>query len=230
MTTTPRARAIDPLPAVVALLAARNLGGLVLPGAAYVPMNVAAGAVLVALARRSGCSWDDLGLDRRHLRRGLIVGGAVASAAVAGMLVGAAWPVTRGLFDDARVPADAGGWERLYQTAIRIPVGTVAFEELAFRGVLLALLCRRLSTGAAVTVDSVLFGLWHIVPTLATANANGIDGLGRVGLVAGSVLVTAVGGAVFCALRARGRHLLAPAILHLGFNDAGYLLAWWVRG
>lgn len=230
MTTTRRARAIDPLPAVVALLGARNLGELVLPDAAYVPMNVAAGAVLVTLARRSGCSWDDLGLDRRHLRRGLIVGGAVASAAVAGMLVGAAWPVTRGLFDDARVPADAGGWERLYQTAIRIPVGTVAFEELAFRGVLLALLCRRLSTGAAVAVDSALFGLWHIVPTLATANANGIAGLGRVGLVAGSVLVTAVGGVVFCALRARGRHLLAPAILHLGFNDAGYLLAWWVRG
>jgi CAAX protease family protein len=215
--------------AVVALLAARNLAEVALPDAAYVPTNVAAGVALVALARRSGCSWDDLGLDRRHVGRGLAVGGAAAAAAVVAMLVGAATPATQGLFDDARVPADAGGWERLYQTVIRIPVGTVAFEEVAFRGVLLALLRQRLSTTAAVAVDSALFGLWHIVPTLATARANGIVGVGRIGLVAGSVVATAIGGVGFCALRARGRHLLAPAMLHLGFNDAGYLLAWWVR-
>ena len=146
------------------------------------------------------------------------------------MLVGAALPVTRGLFDDARVPADVSAWERLYQTAIRIPIGTVAFEELAFRGVVLALLSRRFSMTAAVAVDSALFGLWHIVPTLATARANEIVGVQGAGLVIGSVLVTTIGGLVFCALRVRGRHLLAPAVLHLGFNDTGYLLAWWVRG
>ncbi|HEX2063708.1 MAG TPA: CPBP family glutamic-type intramembrane protease, partial [Acidimicrobiales bacterium] len=144
-------------------------------------------------------------------------------------VAGAALPTTRGLFDDERVPVDASGWERLYQTAVRIPVGTVLFEEVAFRAVLLALLRRRLSLAAAVAVDSALFGLWHIVPTLATARANDVVGLGRLGLVAGSVLATAVGGAVFCALRVRGRHVVAPALLHLGFNDAGYLLAWWVR-
>ena len=118
------------------------------------------------------------------------------------MLLAAALPMTRGFFNDARVPADAPGWERLYQTVIRIPVGTVVFEELAFRGVLLAVLCRRLRLTAAVGVNSALFGLWHIVPTLSTATANDIEGLARVGLVAGSVLATAVGGVVF--LRATG--------------------------
>jgi len=145
------------------------------------------------------------------------------------MLLAAAMPMTRGFFNDTRVPADAPGWERLYQTVIRIPVGTVVFEELAFRGVLLAVLCRRLPLRAAVAVNSALFGLWHIVPTLSTAAANGIEGLVRVSLVAGSVLATAVGGVVFCALRIRGRHVLAPAMLHVAFNDVGYLLAWWVR-
>lgn len=215
---------------VVVLLAARNLGEIGLPSAAYVPTNVVLGAALVALARRSGCSWGELGLDRRHLGRGLAVGGAVAAVAIAAMVAGAALPSTRGLFDDERVPVHAGGWERLYQTAVRIPIGTVLFEELAFRAVLLALLCRRLALAAAVAVDSALFGLWHIVPTLAAARANEVVGLGRLGLVAGSVLATAVGGAVFCGLRVRGRHVVAPALLHLGFNDAGYLLAWWVRG
>lgn len=214
---------------VLGVLGVRNLSELVLPNAAYVPTNVGVGALLVALARGSGLSWADLGLERRHIRRGLAIGGAVASVAVAAMVIGAALPMTRDLFDDERVPGNAGGRERLYQTTIRIPVGTVAFEELAFRGVLLALLCRRLSLRTAVAVDSAAFGLWHIVPTLATARANGIVGLGRVGLVIGSVLATSLGGVVFCALRVRGRHLLAPALLHLGFNDAGYLLAWWHR-
>lgn len=214
---------------VVAVLGVRNVGEVVLPGGAYVPTNVAVGAVLLVVARRSGSSWEDLGLGGRHIRRGLRVGAVAGSAAVVAMLLTAALPVTRGFFDDARVPADAPGWERLYQTLIRIPVGTVAFEELAFRGVLLAVLCRRLPLTAAVAVNSALFGLWHIVPTLSTAAANEIDGLARVGLVAGSVLVTAVGGAVFCALRVRGRHVLAPAMLHVAFNDLGYLVSWWVR-
>jgi uncharacterized protein len=207
----------------------RNVGEVVLPAVAYVPTNVAVGAVLLVVARRSGASWEDLGLGGRHLRRGLTVGAVAGSAAIVAMLLAAALPMTRGLFDDARVPANAPVWERLYQTVIRIPVGTVVFEELAFRGVLLAVLCRRLRLPAAVGVDSALFGLWHIVPTLSTATANDIEGLARVGLVAGSVLITAVGGAVFCALRVRGCHVLAPAMLHLAFNDVGYLLAWWVR-
>jgi membrane protease YdiL (CAAX protease family) len=145
------------------------------------------------------------------------------------MLLAAALPMTRGFFNDARVPADAPGWERLYQTVIRIPVGTVVFEELAFRGVLLAVLCRRLRLTAAVGVNSALFGLWHIVPTLSTATANDIEGLARVGLVAGSVLATAVGGVVSCALRVRGRHVLASAMVDVAFKDVGYLVSWWVR-
>ena len=213
----------------VALLAARDLGEMVLPDTAYVPTNVAVGAVLLGVARTTGSSWEDLGLGRRHVRRGLAAGGAVAAVAIAGMLVGAALPTTRRLFDDQRVPGDASGWERLYQTVVRIPLGTVVFEELAFRSVLLALLCRRLPLTAAVAVDSALFGLWHIVPTLATARTNGITGLRRAELVAGSVLATTFGGIVFCALRLRGRHVLAPAMLHLAFNDAGYVLSWRVR-
>jgi uncharacterized protein len=214
---------------VVALLGTRNVGEVVLPAVAYVPTNIAVGAVLLVIARRSGVSWEDLGLGGRYIRRGLTVGAVAASAAIVAMILAAALPMTRGFFNDARVPGDASGSERLYQTVIRIPIGTVAFEELAFRGVLLALLFRHLRLTTAVGVNSVLFGLWHIVPTLSTARANDIEGLARVGLVAGSVLATAVGGLVFCALRLRGRHVLAPMMLHVAFNDVGYLAAWWVR-
>ena len=213
----------------MAVLGARNVGEVLLPVVAYVPTNVVVGALLLALARRSGSSWEDLGLGGRHVPRGFGVGAVAGSGATVAMLLAAGMPMTRGFFNDARVPADAPGWERLYETVIRIPVGTVVFEELAFRGVVLAVLCRRHPSRATVVVNSALFGLWHIVPSLSTATANGVEGLPRVGLMAGSVLATAVGGVLFCALRVRGRHVLAPAMLHLAVNDVGYLLAWWVR-
>jgi membrane protease YdiL (CAAX protease family) len=120
---------------------------------------------------------------------------------------------------------------RDHQLLVRIPVGTVAFEELAFRGVLLDMLLRQRGPGPAVGMDSALFGLWHVVPTLATAAANGIAGRRRLALVAGSVLCTTAGGVAFCALRLRCGQLLAPALLHLALNDVdtGYALSWWVR-
>lgn len=213
----------------MSLVAVRNLIGLGLSDWVYVPTNLALGAFLVGLARRRGLSWQDLGLDRRNLRRALALGGAAGSLAVTALLLGASLPVTRGLFDDARVARDASGWERLYQTLVRIPVGTAAFEELAFRSVLLALLCRRYSLAVAVTLNSTLFGLWHIVPTIATARTNDIAGFSLVVLLVGSVLVTFVGGLVFCTLRWRGGHLVAPIMLHVALNDAGYLLAWLTR-
>lgn len=223
------ARSDRAVTSVLVLLGARNLGDLVLPGAAYVPTNVAVGAALLAVARGGGASWDDLGLARSHLRPGMSVGSAAGAGAVTALLVAAAVPRARRVFDDERVPLDASGPQRLYQTTIRIPVGTVAFEELAFRGVLLDILRQRLRPSLAVALDSALFGLWHIVPTLATARANRIVGLGRLGLVAGSVLATTAGGVVLCALRMRTGHVLAPALLHLGVNDAGYVLAWRAR-
>ena len=228
--TTSGVRGDRALSSVLALLGARNVVELGLPGAAYVPTNVAVAAALLAAARRSGASWEELGLSRDHLDRGLVLGAVAGLGAVASMLAAAAAPRTKQLFDDERVPRHASACERLYQTVIRIPVGTVVFEELAFRGVLLGLLCRRLGPPAAVALDSGLFGLWHIVPTVATARVNGIVGIGRLALVGGSVLATTAGGAVLCALRMRAGHVVAPALLHLGFNDAGYVLAGRARG
>ncbi|HEV2767030.1 MAG TPA: CPBP family intramembrane glutamic endopeptidase [Acidimicrobiales bacterium] len=43
------------------------------------------------------------------------------------------------------------------------------------------------------------------------------------------MLATTAGGVVLCALRMRTGHVLAPALLHLGVNDAGYVLAWRAR-
>jgi len=41
-----------------------------------------------------------------------------------------------------------------------------AAEEIAFRGALLGLLLRRHRRATAVASSSLLFGLWHLLPTL----------------------------------------------------------------
>lgn len=214
---------------VVALLAIRNIGGPVLPSAWYIPVNLLMTAVLVVIARRAGVTWRQLGFARHRRLAGLRTGVVVGAVAAAVMAVGALLQPTQAFFDDERVDVAAGGGELAYQTLLRIPLGTVLFEEVAFRGVLLALLRCRISTRAAVVFDSGLFGLWHVVPTLAAARTNDVVGLAQTGAVAAAVLVTAAGGVLFCALRLRSGHLLAPMLLHLAFNDSGYLLSWWVR-
>jgi membrane protease YdiL (CAAX protease family) len=217
------------LAATVAALAVRNVSGPWLPAAAYVPLNLTIGAALVGLARWSGTTWGELGLARDRLPFSLRLGALVGGAAAAVMAVGALVRTTRGFFEDGRVDVGLGGGELAYQTLVRIPLGTVVFEEVAFRDVLLALLCQRMGTRSAVLVYSVLFGLWHIVPTLGAANTNEITGLAQAGTVVGAVVVTAVGGVVFCWLRLRSGHVVAPVLLHLAFNVTGYSLSWWVQ-
>jgi membrane protease YdiL (CAAX protease family) len=117
-----------------------------------------------------------------------------------------------------------------YQVAFRIPVGTVLWEEIAFRGVLQAALRRVMSEPAAIAVSGGVFGLWHIRPTAAALRVNGLAGDGRqaVARLAAGVAVTAAGGVLFGWLRARSGRLAAPAALHLATNCVGPVVAWTV--
>jgi membrane protease YdiL (CAAX protease family) len=75
--------------------------------------------------------------------------------------------------------------ELAWQTLVRIPVGTAAFEELAFRGVLYGLLHRAGGKRVALAGSSVAFGLWHVGPALAALRLNDIRA-GRRSRVAGA--------------------------------------------
>ena len=208
---------------VLVVLATHNLGGnLVLPPTLYVPANLAVAAVLVGVARASGISWPEMGLARSRLSRGAVLGGA-ALLLVATILVSAALvPATRSLFEDQRA-ANVEGATVAYQALIRIPLGTVVLEEVAFRGVLLAMLSRVSSRWAAVGWSSATFGLWHIVPTVEALQANRLapSALG----VTVAVVATAGAGAMFCWLRLRSGSLVAPALAHVGTNSVALVVA-----
>ena len=106
-------------------------------------------------------------------------------------------PATRPLLDDQRIT----GLDRrqlAYQVLLRIPVGTVAWEEIAFRGVLQAALRRVLAEPAATAVASAVFGLWHVRPTAEALAVNRLAaGRGaRITAVAAVAAGTAAAGAL----------------------------------
>src|SRR5439155_2853915 len=119
-----------------------------------------------------------------------------------------------------------------YQALVRIPLGTVVLEEVAFRGVLYGLLLHPAGVVWATAVSSALFGLWHILPSGDLPDLNPAAGRAfrrrRLLVVPAAVVVTALAGVVFCEVRRRSGSLLAPAALHWAINAVGYVTAFLV--
>jgi membrane protease YdiL (CAAX protease family) len=192
----------------------------------YVPANVTATAMLLGLARCRGLSPGELGLTVARVRAGARLGGGLGAAVVCGLMVAVAVPPIRPWLRDNRV-AQLGWRAVACQAAVRVPLGTVLWEETAFRGVLLAVLARVLPTGRAVTTSSALFGMWHVRPTLDALHLNQLAAGRRrtVAAVAGSVFGTALAGALLTGLRLRTGSLLAPALVHVAANSASTIAA-----
>jgi membrane protease YdiL (CAAX protease family) len=192
----------------------------------YAPANGCAACAALAAAGAGGLTAAELGLGRGRWRPGRL-GSTLCAVTAAGWLVAAAVPATRPLLNDKRIT----GLDRralAYQVAFRIPVGTVLWEEIAFRGVLQAALRRVMPEPAAIAVTSGVFGVWHVRPTAAALRVNGLAGdRGQVvARVAAGVAVTTAGGALFSWLRARSGSLTAPVLLHLATNCVGPVVAW----
>jgi uncharacterized protein len=216
--------------AVVTVVANRVLPGWSLGGWAYPFVNGAAAVVLVLLAARCGLSAGAVGLRRDALRRSALVGLAGAGLMALALLVAFAVPPVRDAFDDERA-ADLSPTWLLWVAAVRIPIGTVLLEEIAFRGVLPALLGGgdrwkwRPVLGA-----SALFGLWHALPSMSLVGQNAALG-SLFGPAAVLVPLLAVAGSTIagvwlCFWRYAGHGLLAPILVHLAANNGGLLLAW----
>jgi membrane protease YdiL (CAAX protease family) len=190
------------------------------------------GAGLLAWARLDGLSWSQLGLGRDRLASGCRWGlGAIA--VVAGVyVVGVLQPSIRPAFQDVRYDLPLG--DALRTTFVVIPFGTVLLEELAFRSVLWGFLSRHLGEWQVLLTTSGLFGLWHVIPALHVGGTNrGVsDAVGMAGgaaVVAGTVVLTTIGGLVFGELRRRSGSVLASAGAHWATNALGVLfglVAW----
>ena len=222
---------------VVVALAALNVTGHLISGGLW--LAPVAALILLGFARWQGLSWRQLGLGRDRLRAGSAwAAGAICAVALV-YLAGVLLPATRPAFLDARYHLSVAG--ALAMALVVIPIGTILLEEVAFRSVLWGMLSRHMPGWRVLAISSVLFGLWHVFPSLHLAAANrgvgqvmgGTGASGSVLVVLATVAFTAVGGAVAGELRRRSGSVLASAGMHWATNSLGVLfglMAWHLAG
>jgi membrane protease YdiL (CAAX protease family) len=222
----------------VAALGAYNLiQNLLVPPNGYVPANVGVGVILVGLARRQGCSWDDLGLSRTGWKRGLIIGVAGAAVTAGAAEKAATNPASHPYLLDARA-RNQSRRDSWYRAMVRFPIGTALFEEVAFRGVIYGM-WRRSGTShrMATTATAVAFGAWHLIPSLNALTGNPLGNRlnsrsATAGVAVVGALATGISSLGLTWLRRKSGSLIAPWLIHSAFNAAGYLagVGAWRRG
>ncbi|MFJ7960998.1 lysostaphin resistance A-like protein [Streptomyces sp. NPDC096319] len=226
------------MPAVVLTVAVLVVANVLLhrwTGPVRLVAAVTVAAVLLGVLRWAGGTAADAGLAPGTRARGARWAAALMGLVAVVCLVGALLPATRPLFEDRRYDAMTGS-ELAVRVLVVVPVGTVLVEEVAFRGVLYGLVRRARGTVWATAVSSLLFGLWHILPSLGLATAKpaltgvvGESALGSALAVVGAVLFTAGAGVLLCELRRRSDSLLAPMGLHWAVNAFGYVAGFLLR-
>ena len=192
----------------------------------YPLANLGATGTALAASAASGLTADDLGLRRERLGAGLRWAAVPSGALAAGWIIVAAVPASRPALADQRITSLT--WPQVaYQVAVRIPAGTVLWEEVAFRGVLQAFLRRVLPRPAAFVVTAAVFGIWHVRPTVEALRINEMTASHRAaaGPVAATIAGTAAAGLLLSWLRERSGSLAAPVLLHLTANCGAALAA-----
>jgi len=189
---------------------------------AGVGLGLGLSGLLALWAWRMGLQREELGLDPRRVSAGIRVGLATAGALMLLGLSSTRLLGARRLVDLAPpslLELSAGQlWRRI---VVFLPWDTALPEEVAFRGVLLAVLRRSLGTTPAVLLAAVPFGVWHL--TLARLESPGLSAWLLLGKLGGA----AAGGVLLSVLRLRSGSLLASVVAHETL-DAALMLGPWL--
>ena len=212
---------------VVAMLGFQGLTRGV-EGAPYVAAALLTTGGLFLVARVHDLSMTDLGLGLSTWIPGLLWSAAIV--VVVGVVIGVAggMPRTRHLFADNRI-TEVSGLTTARRALVDIPFGTVLVEEFAFRGVLLALTIDMFGTVGGVALTSLLFGLWHISPSLEMHESHTATSGSAIPTVLSTVLFTGLGGVGFALLRLYTHSLFPPSALHWAMNGTGVVVGWFVH-
>ncbi len=219
---------------LIALVLINIVNNRVAPQTHYLMWAFAGSVILLAIGLLDGNDFTDMGLGFAYLLPGLIW--AVASIALITLVyfISSIFRKSREAFADQRIGAMSGG-RLAFQAFVEVPFGTVLLEEIAFRAVLFSMLARRFGVIPALVISSVIFGLWHILPSIGTHVNNPalgqMVGSGRRGAilaVLASVVTTTLAGILFVGMRIVSGSVIAPMGFHWATNGLGYFFSWFL--
>ena len=216
----------------ITLIVFNIVNNRVAPQTHYLLWSFVGSVALLAIGLLDGNDFTDMGLGFAYILPGLIWAGISIVAVTTVYLIGSIFKKSREAFADERIGALSGG-RLLFQSLVEVPLGTVFFEEIAFRAVLFSILARRVDLTTAIVISAILFGLWHILPSIGTHENNpalgGVVGSGRRGNILGvlaSVLTTTLAGVLFTLMRIFSGSVIAPMGFHWATNGLGYAFSW----
>jgi len=218
---------VKPIPVLVSLAAYNIVQNTLLRKRGYVIGNLAATGIALSWARRSGLEWDDLGMDPKHLAKGIALG-TLASAAASGSAVAVRNHQTvQTVLDDERLRGLASG-EIRYRLMVRFPLGTALFEEVLFRGVLPAVF-RHQASARADLISAGAFAAWHVIPAARAVASNSkgrsLSRNRKTILVLAGSAAAGLAGLSLSTMRRASSSLAAPWMTHATFNVLAFLKA-----
>lgn len=150
-----------------------------------------------------------LGLRPPALWSGLRWGASAAAPVMLAVAVGTSIPAVREGMAVQKLPTPVSHW-----LLVRIPVGTVWSEEVAYRASLSILAAHVFGKSAGRVFAAAAFGLSHVPDARATGQP-----------VILTVLATGTAGWIFGWLFGRSTSVAAPMLAHLAVNEAGAVAA-----
>lgn len=187
-------------------------------------LNILGYAGLFTCYKIANLNLGEIGLSRKNIKSGLKYG--LLSLFIIAVSFVIVFLFYGQLFKDPRYHNSF--YDTFYAIFILLPLKTVLFEELAYRGIGLALLLKiKENKLFAVSISSIAFGIWHISSSIGVNGYNITDNFSvtKSLFVGASVLATTAAGFVLCELRFRSKSLLAPIIAHWSINAVALILA-----
>lgn len=159
-----------------------------------------------------------------NVSEGLLWGLGVSLIAIAALTLVSINMRVRSFFLDGRTKG-VSKKHVAFRVLVDIPIGTVLFEELLFRGLIYGFFSSTIGVSEAIVISSALFGLWHVLPSITFSKQNH-KAPAKIPTILGTVFFTALSGVVFALLREVSGSIIAPIALHYTINTASFLLSW----
>jgi membrane protease YdiL (CAAX protease family) len=183
---------------------------------------------LFVIYKISGLAAEDIGLSRARVGSGLKY--AFVAVAIISVIFLVLFLLNQNIFRDHRY--DQKLLTALTTALLIVPLKTVLFEELAFRGLMPSLL-KNLNSGLwfVLVTSAVLFGLWHLT-SAPRGNALSVGSFSNLSVVFLVFIATTVGGGFLYYLRYKSNSLVSPVVVHWFVNGFAIVLSslsWIIR-